>query len=77
MYTIYIIKDAINDNNVLGFSVEYIKTFDGDIDESDETKVSAIDKEEVFHSDKRVSMVAQHIIDNHNAKTSNKKFTSL
>ncbi len=73
----YLIKDAINDNNVLGFSVEYIKTFDGDIDENDETKVSAIDKEEVFHSDKRVSMVAQHIIDNHNAKTSNKKFTSL
>ena len=73
----YLIKDAINDNNVLGFSVEYIKTFDGDIDESDETKVSAIDKKEVFHSDERVSMVAQHIIDNHNAKTSNKKFTSL
>lgn len=73
----YLIKDAINDNNVLGFSVEYIKTFDGDIDESDETKVSAIDKEEVFHSEKRVNMVAQHIIDNHNAKTANKKFTSI
>ena len=84
----YLIKDAINDNNVLGFSVEYIKTFDGDfdendetkvsaIDENDETKVSAIDKEEVFHSEKRVNMVAQHIIDNHNAKTANKKFTSI
>lgn len=73
----YLIKDAINDKNVLGFSVEYIKTFDGDIDESDETKVNAIDKEEVFHADERVAMVAQHIIDNHNAKTSNKKFTSL
>lgn len=73
----YLIKDAINDNNVLGFSVEYIKTFDGDFDENDETKVSAIDKEEVFHSEKRVNMVAQHIIDNHNAKTANKKFTSI
>lgn len=73
----YLIKDAINDHNVLGFSVEYIKTFDGDFDESDETKVSAIDKEEVFHSQERITMVAQHIIDNHNAKTSNKKFTSL
>ena len=73
----YLIKDAINDKNVLGFSVEYIKTFDGDIDESDETKVSAIDKEEVFHAEERVNMVAQHIINNHNAKTSNKKFTSI
>ena len=73
----YLIKDAINDNNVLGFSVEYIKTFDGDFDENDETKVSAIDKEEVFHSQDRIDMVSQHIIHNHNAKTANKKFTSL
>lgn len=73
----YLIKDAINDNNVLGFSVEYIKTFDGDFDESDDTKVSAIDKEEVFHEQERIEMVAKHIIDNHNAKTANKKFTSL
>lgn len=73
----YLIKDAINDNNVLGFSVEYIKTFDGDFDENDETKVSAIDKEEVFHAQDRIIMVSQHIIDNHNAKTANKKFTSL
>lgn len=73
----YLIKDAINDNNVLGFSVEYIKTFDGDFDESDDTKVSAIDKEEVFHAEERIEMVAKHIIDNHNAKTANKKFTSL
>lgn len=73
----YLIKDAINDNNVLGFSVEYIKTFDGDLDENDDTKVSAIDKEEVFHAEERIEMVAKHIIDNHNAKTANKKFTSL
>lgn len=73
----YLIKDAINDNNVLGFSVEYIKTFDGDLDESDDTKVSAIDKEEVFHAEERIEMVAKHIIDNHNSKTANKKFTSL
>lgn len=73
----YLIKDAISDNNVLGFSVEYIKTFDGDLDESDDTKVSAIDKEEVFHAPERLEMIAKHIIDNHNAKTANKKFTSL
>ncbi|MDO5795225.1 MAG: HsdR family type I site-specific deoxyribonuclease, partial [Turicibacter sp.] len=33
----YLIKDAINDNNVLGFSVEYINTIRGNYDEFDET----------------------------------------
>lgn len=40
----YLIKDAIKDNNVLGFSVEYISTFKGGFDENDNTKVKAIDK---------------------------------
>ena len=44
----YLIKDAIKDGNVLGFSVEYMKTFDGDFDENDDEKVKAIDKEEVL-----------------------------
>ena len=36
----YLIKNAIFDNNVLGFHVEYIKTIDGDYDENDGTKES-------------------------------------
>lgn len=73
----YLIKDAISDGNVLGFSVEYIKTFDGDIDENDDTKVAAIDKEEVFMSDERIELVSRHIIKNHNGKTRNKEYTSI
>ncbi|MGL4913803.1 MAG: type I restriction endonuclease subunit R, partial [Romboutsia sp.] len=73
----YLIKDAISDGNVLGFSVEYIKTFDGDIDESDDTKVAAIDKEEVFMHETRIENIANHIIDNHNAKTRNKEYTAI
>lgn len=73
----YLIKDAISDGNVLGFSVEYIKTFDGDIDENDDTKVAAIDKEEVFMADERIELVANHIINNHNSKTRNKEYTSI
>ena len=42
----YLIKDAINDGNVLGFSVEYIKTFDGEVNEYDDEYIKAIDKEE-------------------------------
>ncbi len=73
----YLIKDAINDGNVLGFSVEYIKTFDGDIDESDDTKVAAIDKEEVFMADERINLIANHIVKHHNGKTRNKEYTAI
>lgn len=73
----YLIKDAISDGNVLGFSVEYIKTFDGDIDESDDTRVAAIDKDEVFMADTRIENIANHIIKNHNGKTRNKEYTAI
>ncbi|WP_436513234.1 type I restriction endonuclease subunit R [Clostridium thermobutyricum] len=73
----YLIKDAINDGNVLGFSVEYIKTFDGDIDEYSDEKVKAIDKEEVFMDDERIDLIAKHIIKNHDKKTNGRKFCSL
>ena len=73
----YLIKDAINDGNVLGFSVEYIKTFDGGYDESDDERVASIDKEEVFMADERINLVANHIVDIHNAKTKNKTYTAI
>ena len=73
----YLIKDAINDGNVLGFSVEYIKTFDGDFNEYDDERVEAIDKEEVFMEDERIQNIAHHIIQNHDCKTLNRKFCSL
>ncbi|APQ96882.1 type I restriction endonuclease subunit R [Clostridium botulinum] len=73
----YLIKDAIKDNNVLGFSVEYISTFKGDFDENDNAKVKAIDKKEVFMSDKRISLIAKDIIKNHNRKTKDRKYTAI
>lgn len=73
----YLIKDAIKDNNVLGFSVEYIKTFEGQFDDDDDTKVKAIDTDEVIMSDKRISLVANHIVKNHSLKTRNKEYTAL
>ena len=73
----YLIKDAINDGNVLGFSVEYIRTFKGDFDENDDTKVEGIDTEEVIMSDERIELVANHILQNHNAKTRNKEYTAI
>ncbi|MEY8330633.1 type I restriction endonuclease subunit R [Lachnospiraceae bacterium 48-33] len=65
----YMIKEAIFDKNVLGFSVEYISTYKGQYDAEDETLVEAIDTTEVIESDKRINLVANHIISCHNNKT--------
>lgn len=73
----YLIKEAINDNNVLGFHVEYISTFDGQYDEYDDTMVEGIDTKEVYMADERISLVANHIIQNHNMKTQNRKYTAI
>lgn len=73
----YLIKEAIHDNNVLGFNVEYIQTFQGQYDEKDDTKVLAIDEKEVFESPERIEMVANHIVNHHNLKTRNRQYTAL
>lgn len=73
----YLIKDAIKDENVLGFSVEYVSTFKGQYDESDTTKVKNIDKDEVFISDEHIDLVSNHIINNHGIKTRNKQYNAL
>lgn len=73
----YMIKDAIFDNNVLGFSVEYIKTFDNQYEEKDGQRVYDIDTKEVYESDERISMVANHIALIHDTKTYNRKYTAI
>jgi type I restriction enzyme R subunit len=73
----YMIKEAIYDNNVLGFSVEYVKTFKGQYDENNNEKVKAIDTKEVFEEPYRISLVASHIINHHNNKTMSRKYTAI
>lgn len=73
----YLIKDAIFDNNVLGFHIEYIKTMEGNFDWEDPTTADAIDVGELYLSDERMSLIANHIIQNHRAKTRNKQYTAL
>lgn len=73
----YLIKDAIFDNNVLGFHVEYIKTMEGDFDLEDPTLADAIDVGELYMSDERMSLIANHIIQNHKSKTRNGQYTAL
>ncbi|MCE4958847.1 MULTISPECIES: type I restriction endonuclease subunit R [Staphylococcus] len=73
----YLIKDAIRDGNVLGFSVEYISTFAKDLYEMDDTYVANIDENELWMADDRLKLVAQHMIDNHHKKTRNQMYTSI
>lgn len=73
----YLIKDAIFDNNVLGFHVEYINTVVGDYDLNDKQMVEGIDVDEILASKERMTMIAQHIIANHKAKTRNRQYTAI
>lgn len=73
----YLIKDAIKDENVLGFSVDYMKFVEWNGQTEEDLMVEGIDTDEVFMSDDRVRLIAQDIIDHHNTKTHNKKYNAL
>jgi type I restriction enzyme R subunit len=73
----YVITDAIADENVLRFSVEYwgrLKRKDGSlIDE----EVPAINVKEFFDNPDRIEGVVDWIIANHDRKTHNKQFSAM
>ena len=72
----YVITDAIRDENVLKFSVEYIRTFKKK-DEIFDINVEAIDKAEVMNAPQRLNNIVNYIINNHKRKTHNREFTSI
>jgi type I restriction enzyme R subunit len=70
----YVITNAIADENVLKFSVEYwgkLKRKDGSL-----IKEPITDKE-FFENPDRISMIVDWIIENHNRKTHNKQFSAI
>jgi type I restriction enzyme R subunit len=79
----YVIKDAIADNNVLGFSVEYrgrniLKS--SNINSLSEKEVEDIDKQEYSESDLpngRLDKITDFIINKHNLITNHKEFNGL
>ncbi|MGL4864499.1 MAG: type I restriction endonuclease subunit R [Cetobacterium sp.] len=81
----YSIKDAIGDDNVLGFSVEYYNTFkskdlkdkEGNDLSADDLNVEGIDTAEVFEAPERLENIVDFILANHKRKTYNKEFTSI
>jgi len=72
----YVITDAIRDENVLKFSVEYIRTFKQK-DEIIDIDVEAIDTKEVMESPERLNKITDYIIANHARKTHSYEFTAI
>lgn len=64
----YTIVDAINDNNVLPFRVDYIKTMDVDEEITDEM-VWDINREKAMMAPKRIELVTKYILDHFDQKT--------
>jgi type I restriction enzyme R subunit len=75
----YVITDAIKDENVLKFSVEYV----GRYKQKDDSKtnidieVEDIDTKELMESPLRLEKITDYIIDNHNRKTHSRQFTAM
>ena len=64
----YTIVDAINDNNVLPFKVDYIKTMDTEEEITDEM-VWDINREKVMMAPERIRIVTQYILEHFDQKT--------
>ncbi|MDH5723216.1 MAG: type I restriction endonuclease subunit R [Alphaproteobacteria bacterium] len=72
----YVITDAIRDENVLKFSVEYIRTFKKK-NEVVDIEVEAIDTAEVMEAPERLEKITDYIIANHDRKTHSREFTAM
>ena len=75
----YVITDAIKDENVLKFSVEYIgkyKEKEGTQSYTD-IEVEGIDTKELFDSEIRLGKIADYVLKIHNRKTQGKTFTAM
>jgi len=74
----YVITDAIRDENVLKFSVEYVGRYRNrdSVNEID-ILVEDIDVEELMASGARLEKIVDYIIAHHNRKTHNREFTAM
>jgi type I restriction enzyme R subunit len=74
----YVITDAIKDENVLKFSVEYVGRYKQKEGGSNvDIEVEEIDTKELMESPLRLEKITDYIINNHSRKTHNKEFTGM
>lgn len=73
----YVITDAIRDENVLKFSVEYIGRYVNASKTFVDIEVEAINTQEVLESDIRLEKIVDYIIRYHNQKTHNRTYSAI
>ncbi len=74
----YVITDAIKDENVLKFSVEYVGRYKQKEGGSNvDIEVEEIDTKELMESPLRLEKITDYIIANHSRKTHSKEFTGM
>ena len=74
----YVITDAIKDENVLKFSIEYVGRYkQKDSATAIDIEVEDIDTKELMEAPVRLEKIADYIIAHHNRKTYNKEFTAM
>lgn len=74
----YVITDAIKDENVLKFAVEYVGKFKQKNSATEiDVEVEDIDRKELMESTERINKIVDYIIANHNRKTHSREFTGM
>ena len=72
----YTIVDAINDENVLPFRIDYVNTIK-EKDSINDEQISAIDREKAMASPERISNVTQYILEHFDQKTKRRSFNAM
>jgi type I restriction enzyme R subunit len=74
----YTIEDAIRDDNVLGFSVEYVGRYQQKDSATEiDIEVEGIKTRELLESDDRLDKITDYIINHYDRKTHDKKFNAM
>jgi type I restriction enzyme R subunit len=74
----YVITDAIKDENVLKFSIEYVGRYKRKETATEiDIEVEDIDTKELMEAPVRLEKIADYIVSHHNRKTYNKEFTAM
>lgn len=75
----YVITDAISDDNVLKFSVEYVGRYQEKANSANtiDIEVEEIDTKELLESQERIEKIVDYILANHQRKTHAKEFTAM
>jgi type I restriction enzyme, R subunit len=75
----YVITDAIRDENVLKFAVEYVGKYTPKAASKNnlDIDVEAIDTSELLESEQRLGKITDYVIDHHQRKTHNRTFTAM